>query len=258
MTDHPDFKALTQQFMHPSLQAIALMGSFARGDAGLYSDVDLVRFAKTDSPDLPDNGSHLINGRLVVVSQVSPKEVQQWFTEPEIAVNVIAGVRPGRPLYDPQNHFAYIQQQARQFIWDAPMQQRANAWASQQMVGWIEEVHKGLEGLRRNDIGRMLNAKHGLTWGMARILIVQQGILLSGDNAFYEQLLATIGENSEWVRWWQIAFGIGPATTLQEQIRAGLQVYVQTAVYLQDTLNPADKPLIQQSIELISHSNFQT
>lgn len=256
MAPDPDFNALARQFLHPQIKAIALLGSFARGSAGAFSDVDLVRFSEEDTSDLPDNGSHLINGRLVVVSQVTTKEVQQRFTEPEIAVNVIAGVRQGRPLYDPDNYFAHIQQQARQFVWDNAMQQKANQWASQQMVGWIEEVHKGLEGLRRDDIGRMLNAKHGLTWGMARVLIVQQGILLEGDNAFYEQLLAHQGTQSGWVQRWQVAFGIGRATTLREQVIAGLQVYVETAVLLREKFDQADHTLIQNTVNHILHSGF--
>ena len=254
--DNPDFNALAQQFLHPQIKAIALLGSFARGNAGAFSDVDLVRFSEEDAPNLPDNGSHLINGRLVVVSQATPEEVRRWFIEPEVAVNVIADVRQGRPLYDPHNYFAHIQQQARQFVWDDTMQQKANKWASQQMVGWIEEVHKGLEGLHRNDIGRMLNAKHGLTWGLARVLIVQQGILLEGDNTFYEQLLAHMKPQAEWVKWWQIAFGVGTPTTLREQVIAGLKVYVETAVFLQNILTPTDNPLIQQTVDKIKKHQF--
>ncbi|HIC16720.1 TPA: hypothetical protein EYO77_01260, partial [Candidatus Poribacteria bacterium] len=34
--------------------------------------------------------------------------------------------------------------------------QPIDAYASRKMVGWIEEVHKGLEGLRRKDSGRLL------------------------------------------------------------------------------------------------------
>ncbi len=255
MPNVPNFKSLTQQFMHPHVMAIALMGSFARNEAGPYSDVDLVRFTADETPALPDNGSHMINGRLVVVSQVTKSDVKQWFTQPDIAVNVIAGVRKAQALHDPSHYFADIQQRAQQFVWDDAMQQKANLWASEAMVGWIEEVHKGLEGLRRNDIGRMLNAKHGLTWGMAHVLIVQRGILLDGDNAFYKQLLESINPNSDWAKWWQTAFGIGKATTLQEQIIAGLHVYLETAVLLQDILQPNDKILIQQTQQHIAQSS---
>lgn len=254
MPNVPNFKSLTQQFMHPHVLALALMGSFARNEAGPYSDVDLVRFTADETPVLSDNGSHMINGRLVVVSQLTKSDIKQWFTQPDIAVNVIAGVRKAQALHDPNHYFANIQQRAQQFVWDDVMQQKANLWASAAMVGWIEEVHKGLEGLRRHDIGRMLNAKHGLTWGMARVLIVQRGILLNGDNAFYKQLLASMKPESEWIRWWQIAFGIGNPTTLQEQIIAGLHVYLETAVSLQAILQPNDKILIQQTQHHIKQS----
>ena len=254
MPNAPDFNSLAQQFIHPDVHAIALMGSFARGDAGAHSDVDLVRFTANHTPPLPDNGSHLINGRLVVVSQVTENDVAQWFSQPEIAVDVVAGVRQAQALVDSTHYFEAIQKRAHQFVWDDAMQQKANLWASEAMVGWIEEVHKGLEGLHRNDVGRLLNAKHGLTWGMARVLIVQRGILLPGDNAFYAQLLNDMGQDSSWVKWWQIAFGLGPPTTLQEQIIAGLRVYLQTAVLLQDILQPNDKSLIQQTTQRIAKS----
>jgi hypothetical protein len=63
------------------------------------------------------------------------------------------------------------------------MQARANQQASAMLVGWFEEVHKGLAGLQQNDIGRLLNARHGLSWGLGRVMKVQRGILMSGDNA---------------------------------------------------------------------------
>jgi predicted nucleotidyltransferase len=39
-----DFTMLAQQFDAPTVKAIVLMGSHARGDAGPYSNVDLGRF----------------------------------------------------------------------------------------------------------------------------------------------------------------------------------------------------------------------
>ena len=38
-----DIPALANQFNGPNIQAIALLGSHARGDAGPFSDVDLLR-----------------------------------------------------------------------------------------------------------------------------------------------------------------------------------------------------------------------
>jgi len=245
MIAQPDFKVLAAQFDHPDARAIVLMGSFARGAAGPFSDVDIVRFTESDETVLPDNGSHLIDGRLVVVSDVNPTQVQASFTEPEIAVETIQGLRSGRSLIDRQDTFSAIQQRALDFQWDNAMQAKANRWASRQMVGWIEEVHKGLEGLRSSDIGRLLHARFGCSWGLARLICVQRGILLSGDNALYEEVIASVSPDSQWAKLCRAVWGIAPEpSTLQEEVIAGLQLYNLTAVMLADVIHPQDAPLV--------------
>ena len=189
----PDFKALATQFDLPEVRALVLMGSYARGDSGWHSDVDLVRFTYGNVAELPGNGSHLIGKQLVVVSQVCPDEVERAFTEPEVAVEMIAGLRNGRSLIDKSGFFTAIQQRAHDFQWSDALQAKANIWASQQMVGWIEEVHKGLEGLRRGDTGRLLNAKFGCSWGLTRVMCVQRGVLLTSDNQLVPQVTQAVG-----------------------------------------------------------------
>lgn len=148
--DHIDFDRLVQQFQDDGLVAIALMGSFARGDAGAFSDIDLVRFRAVDDVKC-DAETHLVDQMFLVVSDVTPSQSKAWFVDPDKASSCIAGVRSARALWDPHGYFADIQSRAQAFVWDAAMQASADAWASKQMVGWIEEVQKGLEGLRRND-----------------------------------------------------------------------------------------------------------
>jgi hypothetical protein len=135
------------------------------------------------------------------------------------------------------------------------MQTRANHQTSVMLVGWIEEVHKGLAGLQQNDIGRLLNARHGLSWGLGRVMKVQRGILMSGDNAFYDELTREMGQQSEWMHLLCIAFGIeseeGKALTLGEQVRAALGLYILTAELLAPVLRTEDQLLITQTIHLI-------
>lgn len=246
-----EFYKLAERFDLPEVAAVALMGSFARDEAGPFSDVDLVRFTFEDIDALPGNGSYLINGRLVVVSQITPKQVERGFTEPETAVEVIAGLRNGRGLIDKVGMFAAIQARARSFHWDDTLQRKANLWASKQMVGWIEEVHKGLEGIRRGDVGRLLNARFGCSWGLTRVMCVQRGVLLAGDNTLLAQVTHVMGSNSRWSQLCRQAFGIGQAYTLEEEVAAGLKLYVETAVHLQDHFHTAHAPLIQAAVERI-------
>jgi predicted nucleotidyltransferase len=44
----PDFDLLVSKFDSPGVNAIVLMGSYARGNAGLFSDIDLVRFTSEE------------------------------------------------------------------------------------------------------------------------------------------------------------------------------------------------------------------
>ncbi len=176
----PNFSALVERFKISEIRAIVLMGSFAREEAGPFSDVDLVQFTRAESGG--DAETHSIDRRLVVVSQVTPAEVDDWFSKPEVASECIKGVQVAKPLWDEEGYFGAIQERARSFVWDKAMQDKADVWASRQLVGWAEEVHKGLGGLRIGHVGRLLNARHGLSWGLANVVRVQRGVLLAGDN----------------------------------------------------------------------------
>ncbi|MCP4428055.1 MAG: hypothetical protein GY803_26515 [Chloroflexi bacterium] len=251
----PDFNVLAERFIEPTVNAVALMGSFARGDAGHFSDVDLVRFLAPDAPDSINARSFIVDDRLVVVSNVLPSQAEAWFTRPELASECIAGVRVARPLWDPEGIFAQIQRRAHEFVWDSDMQLKANAFAEEQMVGWVEEVHKGLEGLRRNDVGRMLNARFGLSFGMMKVARVYLGILITGDNTFYSQIVERIGNDSEWARLCRASFGIkskeGGVFSLPEQVMAGLRLYILTADMIRNDVGIDARAIIDHTVAVI-------
>lgn len=255
MSEQPNFEALAKQFDHTHAAALVLMGSHARGAAGPYSDVDLVRFTIDDEAVLPGAGSHLINGRLIVVTDITPTQVEASFTRPEVAVETIQGLRSGRTLIDRDGFFHTLQQRANAFQWDEEMQNKANHWASRQMVGWIEEAHKGLEGLRSSDTGRLLHARFGCSWGLARVMCVQRGILISGDNALFEEVIAGVGQNSAWAQLCRSVYGAGSEpSTLEDQVKAGLQLYNLTAAMLAGILLEKDQPLITNTVTLINEA----
>jgi hypothetical protein len=252
----PDFLDLAHQFDDPSVQAIVLMGSHARGEAGPHSDIDLVRFVDSRSTDLPGHGSHLIDGALVVVSNVTPKRVEQWFSEPAEAVKAITGLRQARPLIDRDSYFAAIQARAQAFVWTPELQAQADCEASEAMVGWIEEAHKGLEGLRRQDPGRLLNGLFGLSYGLSNVMGLHLGVLLSGDNGFYDEVAAAVGLDTSWAHLRAVAFGVaevhGRPPSLRERVVAGLALYVTTAELLGNAILPEHRPLIDATLERIN------
>ncbi|MBI3971751.1 MAG: nucleotidyltransferase domain-containing protein [Chloroflexi bacterium] len=256
----PDWRELIRRFDGPEAQALALVGSYARGDANPFSDVDLVRFTTASVPSLPDSGSHLVDGRLVVVSDAPPDEVETWFVQPELAVSRLPGLRQGRPLRDRGGYFAALQVRAQAFVWDTAMQARADAFANQAMVGWVEEVHKGLAGLRSGGVGRLLDAEFGLSWGLNRLVYVQRGVLLAGEidwsKDWFEQAEQVVGPETEWARLRRRVFGItaAPTPTLRERLIAGLWFYVATVDLLSDVWRPPADQLVDHAVRLVRDS----
>jgi len=158
-------------------------------------------------------------------------------------------------LIDKEGFFARLQQRAGAFTWDEDLQEKANRWASRQMVGWIEEVHKGLEGLRRDDNGRMVHAIFGCSWGLLRVMCVQRGVLLSGDNALYHEVTSSIGQDTEWTRLCQAVVGArDQPATVRERVVAGLRLYILTAQLIGDALQAEDAPLVMETVDLIKNT----
>jgi hypothetical protein len=241
---------LFARFAPPEASGVLLAGSRARGNAGPYSDVDWVRVSNFDE-SLPGNGSYLIDGRLVVVSTLHPSKVESIFREPQEACDFMMGLRTAQILLDRDGTLAQLQRRARDFVWDAEMQRKANMWAAGEMVGIIEEAHKGLEGLRRNDIGRMLNARFGLSWIISNVMKTYRGVLLSGDNGVWDEINRAVGETTQWVRYRRLAFGIddagGRTPPLREQIMAGLRLYVLTAAELDHAMPEEQRNLVRET-----------
>jgi hypothetical protein len=85
---------------------------------------------------------------------------------------------------------------------------------------------------------------------------VQHGILETGDNAFYEEVAEVVGPGSRWVQLLRLTFGIGsavagPAPSLVDQVRAGLQLYILTFQLLDSILHPQDRLVVHDTVNRI-------
>jgi hypothetical protein len=246
------FKALAQQFLTDDMVAVTLMGSHARGEAQHYSDIDLVCFVRSATTPEPD--THYVDRQLVVVSYVTTEQTEAWFTEPKQVVEVMRNLQQAKPLIDRTGTFAQLQQRAQEFQWTPAHQRKADAYAANQMIELIEEVHKGLNGLTQYHVGRLINASHGLAWGLTYAALVQKGVLASGDNGLLADAQTAMGRDSEWSQEQRRAFGIGSSLTdavsLVEQTKASLRLYRLTYAMLQSVCKPGDCALIEKTISL--------
>lgn len=222
------------------IEAIGLMGSYSRGEEKRFSDVDIVCILKGDV-NKKSTFIEIIEGKYVVTSYVRLEEMERCFTEPESATEYILGLKQVKILYDTNGTFSNLKQRALNFKWTKELQLKANEIASRELVGWIEEVHKSIQGIISNDTGRMLNGIFGLTHGIFNVVRVQKGILLNGENTFYSKIIDYYGPNSRFAMLSEKAFGICPNSGIRERIVAGLLLFDLVTDDLMSVLRNEDK-----------------
>jgi len=225
------------------VEAIGLMGSYSRGEAKLYSDVDLVCLLKQGLTE-KEATIEIIEDTYVVTSYVTIAEMEECFTDPDSATVNILGLQQVKILYDLNETFENLRVRAYQFRWTEDLQAKANELVSKELVGWIEEVHKALQGFISDDVGRMLNGIFGLTYGIFTIVRKQKGILLNGENSFYTKIVGYYGFDSSFAKLAEKAWGIGATKSIKERVVAGLLLFDEVTDELMGVLREEDKPAV--------------
>lgn len=244
--------ALATRFGVPGA-ALGLLGSHARGEAGRFSDIDMLLLVP-DGAEPPAASSHLSEGRLAVVSPASESEATAWLERPELAVRHVAGLRQVRILADPAGRLAALRERAVAFRWTDDIERRADRWVGDAMAGWAEEALRGANGLERDDAGRMLLARFGLSWGLSWLMVVHERLLLVSESALLPALARALGEGSRWVALQRAAFGVGrdePGRSLRQQVTAGLALYRETAGRVAAVLSPEERAVVDAALEAV-------
>jgi hypothetical protein len=233
---------LLAEFANVDTIGMLLAGSYARGDATPYSDIDLIRFI----PVLPATDADRYTlayrkGHLVSLSTTTVEAKRAELGRPGTAIWAVPGLQQACLLRDRDGALASLLQEARAFRW-APMQSEADACASYNVMGLVEEVHKVLGALERADESAALNATWGLIAGLARAVIVQRGVLIQTENAYFQQVQEAAGLGSAWSRAFRVAAGCEVTPTdlspVLARASAALRLYHETTTLLSSALQP--------------------
>ncbi len=252
--------SVVDEFVTTDIVAVALAGSYARGDATHWSDVDIIRYATT-MPGVSEGRYTLAfrDWRLVSVSTTTIAAKQADMNRPEVAIFAVPGLRQARILHDPSGALAALHQQARDFTWE-PLRAAASAYASEMVMGQAEEAHKLLGALNRRDESATLYASHGAVAGLTRAVAVGRGVLIESENSYYRQVQEAAGRDSPWTRYHRIAAGFVvdashklPADAIGI---AALDLYCETARLLRPLLLPRHLPVIQITLDVIAGSQL--
>jgi predicted nucleotidyltransferase len=253
-------RQLVAEFATPGTIALSLAGSYARGDATRWSDVDIIRYAET-MPVTSEERYTLLprSGRLVSLTTTRIATKQEELALPREAIFAVPGLRQARILHDPTGALEALHQRARDFSWE-PLRVVANAYASEMVMGLAEEAHKLLGALSRRDESAAIYATHGAVRGLTLAVAVGRGVLIESENSYFRQVQKAAGPDSAWTRYHRIAAGfvvgssrLAPATSAGI---AALHLYRETAHLLLAALLPRHLAVIEATLEAIAASGL--
>ena len=253
-------RSLVAEYTASGIVALALAGSYARGEATRWSDVDIIRYA-TALPAASEERYTLAvrEGRLVSLTTTTIAAKAAEMAQPEEAIFVVPGLRQARILHDPTGALAALHQRARDFTWE-PLREAANAWISEMVMGQAEEAHKLLGALSRHDESAAIYATRGAVKGLTQAVAVGRGILIESENSYYRQVQDAAGADSAWTRYHRIAAGFAapnPQSPPAEAIAiAALHLYRETADLLRSLLLPRHLPVIEATLAHIAASGL--
>lgn len=241
-----DIAALRAEHDRPDDCGLAIVGSFARGEASQYSDLDLAWFRE---PAAPQGHKFLSRGsRLVSLLFTNVTTVEGQLTRPEDAIWAAGGLRDMHIISDPGGALAGLRQRAASLDW-RPLQAAADAYASRELAEFAEEAAKLLNALARSDPYMAINAATALWRGLAKAVAVHLGVIMTTENSWLSAVEAAAGIGDPWTHWLRLAAGLeehpGRLPPPLRRAEAGIELYRETARRLDRLLRQEDRSIVQ-------------
>ncbi len=245
---------LVTELDNDAVTAIILRGSYARGDAVPYSDVDFTRLVKKQPEPTQRKQFTYRHGFLISISTRTIDQYREDFTIPERAIFVVPSVREARILLDKEGAFCALQHEAKVWTWE-PLQADANYFASNVLMTHTEYIHKILRALLLEDAFALTEITLELLLALTDAVVVQRGMLIISGNTYFWQVQHLVGMESSWTHYHSIVAGIATSSvqsvSAEEKGVAVLRLYQETVKLLRPILHPLHREVIEQSVRVI-------
>lgn len=245
---------LVQELDNEDIVGITLGGSYARGEATQYSDVDLACFWREGLKPPPKRFFYR-RGKLVSVKMTSVSEIQNMLTRPQAALLFASGKH--RLLLDKDGSVARLLREIEDFRWET-LQPDANWSINIWMMLEAEEIHKVLRELQQgNELG-LAYAISKLVSELTFLVALRYGILITSDSTYYRQIEEAAGNDSAWTRYHRVAIGLEPGPEGTEPIRArgiaALHFYQEALEILRPAMSGECLEVAEQVLQVVSEA----
>jgi len=250
--EDPFISSLVARLDQPGVIGLALVGSYARGENKIHSDVDVELFVDT----LPEKTYTLryIEGRLVSLKYLTVENELLSLARPQAAIWAVPGLSGMQILSDPSGQIEKLKQTAMDFNWK-DLQPAANEYAVEELMGCAEEAHKIVSGLAQGNESKVLYAAWGLFNGLTHAVAVQRGLMIDSENRYFDILQNSLGREHVWTRALRLAFGMEYGdinlSAYQARGKAALELYKQTTLLFKDFIDDAHREVIGNTLQLI-------
>lgn len=245
---------LVQELDNADIVGITLGGSYARGEATQYSDVDLACFWREGLKPPPKRFFYR-GGKLISVKMTSVSEIQGMLARPQSALLFASGKH--RLLLDKDGSVARLLREIEDFRWET-LQSDANWNISIWMMLEAEEVHKILREFQQGNETGLAYAVSKLISELTLLVAMRYGILIISDSTYYRQVEEAAGSDSAWTRAHRIAIGLEPGPDDIEPIRArgiaALHFYRETLEILRPVMSGEYLEVAEQVLKVVDEA----
>ncbi len=245
------------QIDSPAVIGVGIVGSYARGQEGKYSDVDFDIYVRK----LPENPYDRYtlrdwDGKLVSLKYSLLEDERSALTNPRRAIWAVPGLRGMRILLDKDGSLITLQQAAQNFDW-SPLQPAADEFAAEEIMGNAEEVHKILSGLARGHESTVLYATWGLVKNMLEAVAVQRGLMIVSENRYFDLIQESVGRDSKWTRAFRTAWGLDSgASQYQSRGAAALTLYCLSAAMFDKLVPEKHREVVNKTLKRIKEAGI--
>ncbi len=248
---------LVQELDHEDIVGITLGGSYARGTATRYSDVDVACFWREGVRPPPKRFLYR-QSKLISIKMTSVTEIREMLKRPQAAILFASGTR--RLLLDKDGSIARLLAEIEAFRWE-DLQLAVNANVSLWMMLMAENVQKVLrEFEQENAPGLALVITH-LVAELTLLTALCHRTLITSDSTYYQQVQEAAGLDSAWTRSHRIATGLeaGPRGIAPLRARgiAVLHLYRETLVFANPVMQAEHRAIAEQVLRVVQSAAEQ-
>ena len=227
-------------------EAVVLVGSHARGDAGPTSDIDLLAVGEESYLPRLD-----VREDLLVSVSVQPFAVhRESFGMPEMVCEAVPGWRGATVLHDPQGRVASLIREAREWTW-GPLKPRCDAWVAEEVTARAQTVHKLLSAKDGERLPLASVKRYLLVTRLTPAIAVHRRVLFGSESRLWRLVADAMGE--EWGRAQSAALGENDEG-LEEGCVAALRLYALAAREVQSLLDDRQRRVVHHARLLADQS----